>query len=363
MLFPEFIASAVEQKNTSIGSNKAFKDKTVSIPTNLLVDRYEEIIASIKKVIGYVPSVDDALSLLSKRIKEAMELERPIRDQLEKLCKLKVNTTLGVPKETIILDCTLVDDVKPDMDIRIRPEGTTYQPEDLNDSINDEILKRRLINSMVQGISYLLMIATYKDDKIKEWNPELIGLYREIICLNDFLLFVKEEEITDKNPMLGSHVKTMLGNETEKTIIESQGLVYPLLLQETYRGFFELFASNALPDDVNKAKFIISKADITIAEAWDLRLGVGLWKTIDEHLPDNMEPTIYPYIFSAIVIKPLNDFNDTIYDAMTNGYGFKRWANDVINQVNHDREYQLFKKDIEKTNLEKSLITDSCGQD
>ena len=46
MLFPEFIASAVEQKNTSIGSNKAFKDNTVAIPTNLRVDRYEEIIAS-----------------------------------------------------------------------------------------------------------------------------------------------------------------------------------------------------------------------------------------------------------------------------------------------------------------------------
>ena len=191
MLFPDFIENAVRHKNTSLGSNKAFKDKAVSIPSKLLNDRYSDIISSVKKNIGYIPSVEDALSLLSKRIKEAMELERPLRDQLEKLCQLKVNSNLGVPGDVIILDCKLVDEVKPDMKIRVTPEETKYQLDEIGGAIGDEILKRRLVNSMVQGISYLLMSATYEDDKINEWNSSLLKLYRDIICLNDYLLFVK----------------------------------------------------------------------------------------------------------------------------------------------------------------------------
>lgn len=358
MLFPEFIASAIEDRNTSVGCNKAFKDKTVSIPTKLLVDRHNQVIKAIKTRFGYIPSIEDALNMLSKDIREAMEIEKPLRDQLEKLCEYTVNTTLGVPKETVILDCRLVDEINPDMGIRIMPEESEHSFSDVNLDENDEILRRRLINSMVQGISYLLMVATYDNESLREWNDDLPDLYGEIIALNDFLLFSKEEKISDSNPMLGSHVETILGNDDEKTIIESQGLIYPLLLQETYRGFFELFASNALPDNVEDAKHIIKRADITVAEAWDLRIGVPIWQTIDRLLPDGINPTMYPYLFSSLVIKPINEFNDTIYDTMTDGYTTKKWFNDVIKQIKHDEEYQSFKKDIEKYNLEKPLLTD-----
>ena len=366
MLFPEFIANAIMSKNTSVGDNGAFGDKSVSLPTELLVDRYDQVINSVKEIFGYLPTVDNALETLSKLIKETAEIEKPLRPQLEKLCESTVNITLSVPKETVLLDCSLVDKINPTNTLRILPETSeseeyTFKDADLEP--NAEIMKRRFVNAMVQGISYLLMMKTYDNEKIQEWNSELPELYGKIIALNDYLLFAKEEKISDDNPMLGAHVETSIGRSDEQTIIESQGLVYPLLLQETYRGFFEMFASNGLPDNIADARYVISKADIIIAEAWDLRIGVPIWQRIDAPLPNNMDCGVYPYLFSSIVIKPVEEFNRTIYDCMTHVEGTIEWLNDIVKQVIHDKEYQKFKNDIEKFNLEKCVITDDVDNE
>ena len=277
MYFPEFIESAIESKNTSVGDNNAFGDKTIELTEDLLSDRYKQVIHAISDKFGYIPTINEAETLLSKLLTETMEIERPLRSQLESLCDYTVNSTLATPEETVIVDCVLTDEIKPDVSLRIKPNFDDNNTDIVDFDENGEILKRRLINSMVQGISYLLMTATYDSDKLKEWNEKLPELYGKILALNDFLLFTKEENITDKNPMLGSHVETIIGKADEQTVIDSQGLIYPFLLQETYRGFFELFAVNGLPDEMSKAKHIINMADIIIAEAWDLRIGVPLW--------------------------------------------------------------------------------------
>ena len=366
MNFPEFIATAITSKATSVGNNKAFGDKTVALPTELLVNRYDQVISSVKEKFGYIPTTEDAMNTLNKLISTAMELEKPIRNQLEMLCKSTVTSTLSVPQETVMVDCKLVDEIKPDNPLRIMPEineGEVYSYRDVHLNQDDEIMKRRFVDAMVQGVSYLLMMATYDNEIFGEWNPELPNIYAEIIALNDFLLFTKEEEITDEDPMLGAHVETIIGNSDEQTIIDSQGLVYPLLLQETYRGFFEMFAVNGLPDDITDANHIISIADIVVAEAWDLRIGVPIWQKIDKLLPNEMDYGIYPYLFSTIVIQPVDEFNRTIYDCMTHVEGTIEWINDIVKQVEHDREYQSFKNDIEKFNLEKCLITDENDDD
>jgi hypothetical protein len=181
--------------------------------------------------------------------------------------------------------------------------------------------------------------------------------------LNDFLLFSEEEEITERNPMLGAYVETEIGEDGEKTVINSQGLTYPLLLQETYRGFFELFATHGLPNEMEDAVFITKRADFTVAEAWDLRIGVALWQEIDKRLDDNVEPTVYPYLFSTIAELDCSHFNDFINDAMTGNSKVYGFLSSIVHEIEHDREYQLFKKDIERFNMEKCLITDEDTED
>jgi hypothetical protein len=361
--FPEFIIKAIEGKNTSLGNNGIFNNNTVSLTYSLLENRNKQVIDAIIDKLGYVPTIDEAKTKLSKLISKVSEMERPIRDQLEKLCEATVNKTLGVPQETILLNCELVDEIKPYNSLRIKPEEDEYIPNSQDININKEILKRRTIDSMVQGISYLLMTATYDNEQIDDWSKGLTKLYGDIIAVNDFLLFSEEEDITDENPMLGAYVETDLGKSDDKTVINSQGLVYPLLLQETYRGFFEMLGTHGLPNNVKDAMYIIRRADFTFAEAWDLRIGVPLWQEIDRELDNNIEPTIYPYLFSTIAELDCNEFNKLLNEVLNKNNKANEFFNEIIRDIKHDDEYQLFKKDIEKFNLEKCLITDGDDED
>ena len=61
------------------------------------------------------------------------------------------------------------------------------------------------------------------------------------------------------------------------------------MLHDAIKGFFELFSVYGLPTDPEKAKHIVSKADFLLAEPWDMRFGVQLWKMIFDkmELADN----------------------------------------------------------------------------
>ena len=67
--------------------------------------------------------------------------------------------------------------------------------------MHDEVEKRRFIDSLVQGASYIYSEAkwAYEDD-IDSLDDRLIPIYDKIRALNDYLLFTKKETITDETP-------------------------------------------------------------------------------------------------------------------------------------------------------------------
>lgn len=361
MELPEFISSQVKDKNTSLGDNTIFGANTVELTSMLLQNRYKQVITKIEELFGHVPTIDEAKTRLSRVITKTKEIEKPLKNQLECLCESVVNHILSIPQETILINCELVDKIEPHNTLRILPEYNAeeefhniFSPE----TINEMLLKRRVVNSLTQGVSYLLMQATYDVDVLHEWSDKLPMLYEEIIALNDFLLFSEKEDISDENPMLGSYVSTSLGKSDEKAVIDAQGLVYPLLLQETYRGIFEIFGTHGLPDNVAEAKYIVQKADFLLAEAWDLRIGVPLWEEIDKCMDDGVDSSAYPYVFSTIVSLNDNEFTQLFQEVFNEKEEARVWFDDLISEIEHDKEYQLFKSDIEKFNLEKCVISD-----
>ena len=369
MQLAKFIYSAAKEHNTSLGNNKALPQREdVSYEYIMLKRRFKQVVEQIEKTFGHIPSVDEAEHLLSKLIVKTQKLEEPLRPQLEKLCEAVVTNVLSVPQETILLECNLVSEIEPEQEIRILPEfddeesGYDFSDVDEVTMANEAILKRRMVNSLVQGVSYLLMMDNFDNTKLSEWSDELPQLYMQIIALNDYLLYSKQEKISDKNPMLGAYVETHLGKGDEKTVITSQGLIYPLLLQETFRGFFELFGSHGLPDKTDAAMYVIKHADFIVAEAWDLRIGVPLWETI-ENCCGAVESSIYPYIFSSIAELPIEDFNKTLQNIFLNTKSGKKFVDDIVHEVKHDKEYNLFKQDLERFNLEKCVINDEENSD
>ena len=371
-----FIYKAISTKRTSLGDNPAFPPYgDFGFEYDVVKKKYEEADEIINSMIknGELESKDPnyLLSVLSKKFEECKKLEEPIRPQLQKLCENIVNSAFSIPSETVILNCKLVGKIIPKKGMRILPEGDDeqngYDFEDVNEVelANKVILKRRFINSLIQGISYWL--STDIDDwhdSVVELNKNIWSLWYQIKFITDYLLFVREENISEKNPMQMSYVEVTLGKNGKKTKIDAQGLIFPYLLRDTFRGFLELFSSHGLPDDNRKAMYIIKKSDFLVAEPWDLRLGMGIIDMLHDNLTGKFKtnllfkPNRIPYFFTELCQLKTDKFNDVMQNFLLGTKKGKIIAREIDSRIVHDEEYQKFKDRIQKKNVQKSLISD-----
>lgn len=364
MKLPKFIFDKVKTHNTSLGDNDAFPlENEYPFDYKILKKRFNDVCENLSKLNIDLSDIDAIETYASYLLKKIKDIELPIRNNLEKLCINVVNEQLSVPDETIILNCEIVDDIKPNNNVRIIPEdtdGTKFEFEDLNDinNLNKVILKRRLINSLIQGASYNCnkLFMNELNRKLSEFNDELPYLYDKITIINDYLLFVKEEKITDKKPSQCSCVEVMLGRENEKTEINVQGLIFPYLLSETFRGFFELFASHGLPEDNEKASYIIKQSDFLLAEPWDLRFGVELWNILSKKIDNNK---ILPYFFTSLCEMNVDEFNESLKEIFSNTKKGKKILNHLIDDSNNEFNHNLFIDTIKTKNTNSTVLNDS----
>ena len=362
-LLPQFLFKLVKTHTTSLGDNEAFPSSD-DYPFDyvLLKKRYNEVCDAIDDIGLVSLNEDDLVSELSSLVTECKRLEEPVRDALEKICENALNRLFAIPEESINMSFKLVDKIKFKSAIRMRPESNDdakYTFKDIADIdlSNKAVGKRRFINALVQGAAYLYsgIEGLYIDD-IDKINPKLPRLYRKIRIINDYLLFTKKEEMSDDKPMQGSYVETHLGIADAKTTIKVQGLVFPLLFQESIKGLFELFSAHGLPQDREKAQYIVKKADFVLAEPWDLRLGVGLWEMIFGGVEDT---NMIPYMFTSFVKIPTNEFNLSVKEILSNTEKGNKIVNSLMKDAEYDNGYQQFTNRINAKNVDKSLIKDS----
>ena len=377
ILLPQFLYKAIVSKNTSLGDNPALPPYgDFGFEYDVIKKKYEDVSDRINKMIenGELESnnIDYLISHLSKLMRRCISLETPLRPQLQKLCENIVNATFSIPDETVLLSCKLVDKIKPKNGIRILPEsddasGNTYDFEDVEEveMTNKVILKRRFVNSLIQGFSYWLStdIDDWYDD-VKTLNEELWSLWYEIIYINDYLLFNKQEKIDEKNPMQQSYVEVHLGRKGKKTAINAQGIIFPYLLRDTFRGFFELFSSHGLPEDISKTMYIVRKADFLVAEPWDLRFGMGIVEILQNVLTKKygtkviFETNRIPFFFTEICSLETDEFNSVIKNFILGTNKGRIIANTIDKNITHDFDYQEFKDKIQQKNIQTSLISD-----
>lgn len=362
-LLPQFLFKLVKTHTTSLGDNEAFPTSDeYPFDYALLKERYNEVCDAIDDIGLESLDEDYLMSELSSLVTKCKELETPVRDALEKVCENALNKLFAIPEESINMTFKLVDRIKFKSPIRMRPESSDslkYNFKDIADIdlSNKAIGKRRFIDALIQGASYIYanVEGLYIDD-IDRINPELPRLYRKIRIINDFLLFTKKEEMSDDKPMQGSYVETHLGIDDAKTTIKAQGIIFPLLFHEAIKGLFELFSAHGLPQDREKAQYIIRKADFVLAEPWDLRLGVGLWRMIFGGVEDT---NMIPYMFTSFVKIPTDEFNLSVKEILSNTEKGNEIINALMTNAEYDNGYQQFTNRINARNVDKSLIQDS----
>lgn len=362
-LLPQFLFKMVKNHQTSLGDSEAYPlQDGYPFDYILLKDRFNQVCDEMENMGIGLLGEDELVSELSKLLKRTRELEEPIRDTLERVCENSLNKLFAIPKESVNMSFKLVDKIQFKNAVRLRPESRddlNYTFKDVKDIefSNKAIEKRRFVNALIQGASYTYanIEGLYIED-IDRINSELPRLYRKIRAINDYLLFVKEEEMSDDKPMQGSYVETHLGIGGEKPTINVQGLTFPLLFQEAIKGMFELFSSHGLPKDIKKAEYIVKKADFVLAEPWDLRLGVGLWRMIFGNVQDT---NLIPYVFTLFVKIPSDKFNIVTKEILSSTEKGAEIFDKLVINAENDKGYQEFTNNTNVKSLDKSLIKDN----
>ena len=200
MKLPKFLFNYVIKHQTSLGNNLAFPpEDDYPFDYKILKQRLSDVDKETKEMFGENIDIHKAQDLLSRYLVKCQKIEEPIKEQLISICENTINKLFSIPKETIELNCKLIQKIQPNRPFRILPEEADKRDfvfADLNEmsDVNKVVLKRRFINALVQGASYRLsqLIDLYINDFAK-LNLELPHLYKKIITLNDYLLFNKKE--------------------------------------------------------------------------------------------------------------------------------------------------------------------------
>lgn len=365
---PSDISQLAGEGGTSLGNNPAFPD-VFDKPFLYRISkfRFEEVKRTLKE-IGEINDVKetDIPSALAKLIKKCKSIETPYRAQLEKIAFNYVVDFFAIPEDTVDISMELKDNIDLSREsIILDPidgDGdSSIEFNDINDamSIKDEVYKRRLLDALCMGgaIQISSDIDSYRKD-IDAINPVLCDLYKKIIALNNYLLFAKEDiGMTDENKMQLGTVEVSLGTKDKKVKIESQGVIFPVLLSETIRGFFELFISHGLPKERERAIAVIGKSDYLKAEPWDMRLGPSLWTMLSNSFNDINSEEL-PYLLKRISSLEPNKFNYLMKEVFAKTRKGKEIMAFLSKKSKDDIEYDKFVDKMDKIKKEKAVITD-----
>lgn len=287
MKLPDFLVKAIEDNTTSLGTHPAFPpEEEETFVGALLKNEYNSTMEALG--MGNV-SPKEIANTLKRLVSECQKIEEPNREALEKLCSDTCAKIFEIPEDTINLDVKLIGEDGCDMSkYRMLPEPTPdFSFEDIEEMkyLTDEVYKRRMLDALITGASmYYANNLEFYIKEVYQIDPRLVGLYAEIIKYNKALLYNQADTIKNIERNNGGKVDVLIGNVGERISIKAEGVIFPVLLDFAIKGLLETATQNGLPDDEEKAKYILCKADYRLAENWDMRLGIPLWRILVDNI-------------------------------------------------------------------------------
>ena len=365
---PSDVVSSIIQNRTSIGNNPAIPD-IFDEPYILKVmgKRFQEVKETLKS-IGRIDDVEETEinSALASLLLKCQKEEQPYRNELEKLCVNFVIDFFAVPEDSVIMDFGIVDKVDLDSEsIILDPisgDGDDgLEPEDFNDaiSVRDEVYKRRLLDAICMGAAIQISsnFESYEED-VNRINPNLMKMYKEIIALNNYSLFEKENiGMSDENKMQIGTSEVRLGDENTLVKICAQGCIFPILLSEAIRAFMELFISHGLPKDRARAAEVLGKSDYLKAEPWDMRVGPSLWTLLSNSFNDINSQEL-PYLLKRISLLSTDKFNYLMKEVFAKTRKGRELMASLSNKAKDDVKYDKFVDRMGKMKDHNGIITD-----
>lgn len=362
---PQSFISAIMTHSTSLGNNPAIPDVYNEL---FLLKVVKERFSDIKNELKSIGSITDVKSnkldnALSELIFKCKNIEKLYRPQLETLCYNIIVDLFGIPEDSVDLDLKLVDKINvANKNILIDPiYDNDYELDNIKtvNNTKNEVYKRKLLNCLCMGGAMDISsdISLYSNE-IAKIDPNLIQMYEEITLLNNYLLFENENiNIKDNDEKQMGLVTVSLCQQNERVKISVEAEIFPVLLCEAIKGFFELFTSHGLPKNIKIAQLVLNQTDYIKTDPWNMRLGIPLWKTFLSSI-HNISSLELPYFLKRISSLNIERFNLLMNEVFAKTKKGKKIMNIIYQKSKDDVEYDNFVDKMTKLKNNKNIIND-----
>lgn len=358
---PQDIKNVLRNHKTSLGIHPAFPpEEEISFDTLITQERFEESVAKVKTVNidNYQPKFIE--KHLQNLINKCKEIENNFKTKLENICYNFVIDLFQVPEGLVAFDCQLVENVDSDKAPVSSKETIEFDNIKQRSRLHDAVYKRRIINAIITGGALRLSwIDKRLIGEIYELNPELPSLYRDIVILNEYLLFTKNNMgISEENKKQSGISYLTIGDENTKNKVMVQAEIFPILLYESIRGFLEMFAAYGLPSSKQECGYVMSKADFINAEPWDMRIGPELWDYLMDAF-DNPETQDLPMILTILFSQHTDKFNEILQEIFGKTKASQIIAQKILNKAYSELDVDDFEELMSKKQTETDIIADN----
>lgn len=365
---PEKIYKEISNGNIPISKSGIFpKGECIKMQAKLINSELHDIINTIKTKYSsdiIVNNLTYVSKTLNNYITECKSIENANIHDIEKECVDFTINYFHIPVDSITFNCNIVNDFKKNDRLINDEKDIEFEDSDTIEELYEEINKRIVINSIIEGISNIYSSNTelYVNNLYKI-NHKLPLLYDKITLMNNYLMF--SSTFSKEEKYSAGDVDVYIYNDKKSPLIKSYGIIFPVLLNETIKGVLEIVASKFLPNNVNYAQYVIENSQEE--DEWCVRFGVSIWRKIEKIAKqfDYNEYLIIPLFYELISFEP-KKFIKTIKEIILGTSKSKKIINSLLNKIrkkiemddfvsnrnNRNKEYEEYPEFITDNNIE-----------
>ena len=293
----------------------------------------------------------DPVTELSETIAECAKIELPATEMVERACDNDVTEIFDIPKGSITI-VTSLHQLIDKSGSRTNPEKFNSEDIDFDlDKAKEEIYKRRVLLSICAGAASLISSQKKLYNGFGEISKELPALYSKINALRRMCIYTDSIKYSASN---NGQVSVTIGDSEFKPVIKAEGSCAPFLVEMIIRGILELSISTSLPKDHNMARYILGKSDFSMAEKFDIMIGIPLWKRIAgcvESAGYNMGEIGPNFILMELSKLDFTEFNRTISSLIEGSGESVENIGKICAVIKYGKDYDNFNDFIEKKSM------------
>lgn len=264
------------------------------------------------------------LSIQASRILgEIKRAESQKETELEQLCERLVREHFKIPANRLQFDIKLESE-KIQVNQDPEPSQVQKQEEELVDELLDmERAKRRLLNAMTQGAA---VDSTWIFRKV---IPEIQAITGVRDLADKYSIFIATmmlgywqfpDELLEMSVIGNGQLneaagagKTYIDTSTNPPTVVVRAVIFPFLIHEAIKGVMEFLSKQRNPENPELVQKAMDLEDKVLYEIWDIRLGPAIWRRLYDLYPEAIKNEedkrkLQAYIYSNVANLPVRDF-------------------------------------------------------